>query len=308
MLRPLFTALVALFLVVSPAIGNETDREIIWSEPARYPEGPMVRDGSVYWAEMRADVVRRRAESGVATVFAQAGCGPTSVKPAGDADLWVLCHLSDEVLRVDTEGAVKLRLRRDGRGVRLRNPNDAAPDGRGGLFVSLSGRFAAGARPTGRVVHVTHEGNVRTVVGRLHYANGLSYDAQAQQLLVSEHLARKVWRLHLDREFSPLSKQLFLDLDALSLTPPSYPLAGPDGIAVLPDGNLLVAEYGSARLLEVSADGDLVAVVDAPAAFVTNAVLAGESLVITATTVNDREPFSGSVTAVAWPPVKAVSR
>lgn len=261
----------------------------------------MARAGEVLWAEMRADVVRRRAGGVVTTVFKEAGCGPTSVKPALANELWVLCHLSDEVLRIDRNGAVVLRLSRDGRGSRLRNPNDAAPDGEGGVFVSLSGRFSASARPRGRVIHISNDGRIRSVAKQLHYANGLSFDVASKRLLVSEHLARKVWRLHLDADFSVLSKALFADLDAMPIARSSYRLAGPDGIAVLPNGHYLVAEYGASRLIEVAANGEFLATITAPAAFVTNAVLAGEQLIITASSINASEPYTGSVTAIAWP-------
>lgn len=275
--------------------------EPVWSEPARYPEGPMVRDVDVYWAEMRADAVRRRTGGVVTTVFKEPGCGPTSVKPAGARSLWVLCHLSDQVLRVDPDGAVELRLRRARGGLRLRNPNDAAPDGLGGVFVSLSGRFALRARSTGRVVHISSAGVVRSVIRGLRYANGLAFDPETKQLLVSEHLARKVWRLQLSDELALQSKELFLDLDALPISDASYPLAGPDGIVALPGGQYLVAEYGASRLIQVTAAGEFVAVVDAPAPFVTNAVLVANTLAITATSINDAEPYTGSVTAIAWP-------
>lgn len=275
--------------------------ERLWSEPARYPEGPMARAGDVYWAEMRADAVRRRTGGIVTTIFREPGCGPTSVKPAGDRSLWVLCHLSDQVLRIDPQGAVELRLQRPRGGVRIRNPNDAAPDGHGGVFVSLSGRFSLGARATGRVVHISNAGIVRTVIGGLRYANGLSFDSETKQLLVSEHLARKVWRLQLSDELALQSKVLFLDLDGLPISDVSYPLAGPDGIVALPGGQYLVAEYGASRLILVSAAGEFAGVVDAPAPFVTNAVLVGNTLAITATSVNDAEPYTGSVSAIAWP-------
>ncbi|MCR9279789.1 MAG: SMP-30/gluconolactonase/LRE family protein [Pseudomonadaceae bacterium] len=289
-----------IFALVAVTAEAAAPGRVVWSEPARYPEGPMVRDGVLYWAEMRSDSVRRRVDGVISIVFSEPGCGPTSVKPADRGELWVLCHLSDEVLRINANGEVLLRLSHDGSGGRLRNPNDAAPDGQGGLFVSLSGRFAARARSSGRVVHIGRDGSIRTVAARFRYANGVSFDATSRQLLISEHLARKVWRLQLSKDFSLLSKQRFADFDAMPLSRPGYRLAGPDGIAVLSDGHYLVAEYGASRLIELGADGEFVREVEAPAAFVTNAVVLGDELVITSSSINASEPYTGTVTAISW--------
>ena len=79
---------------------------------------------------------------------------------------------------------------------------------------------------------------------------------QAARSIVSEHLARRVLALTLDRRQHVTARRVFVDFaqHAGRRASYAYPLAGPDGIALRP-GLLAVAEYGEGRVHLFDRDG-----------------------------------------------------
>jgi sugar lactone lactonase YvrE len=162
--------------------------------------------------------------------------------------LLVTCHLGREVVEVSAAGATGRRFRAAPDGRRLQSPNASVGDGQGGAFFSDSGVFDRQAPATGRVYHLNASGLMTEVTGQLRYANGVNFDAASRTLYVSEHLARRVLALTLDRRQQAVARRVFVDFAGHAATREhSYPLAGPDGIALRQDF-LAVAEYGEGRV------------------------------------------------------------
>lgn len=263
---------------------------------ALYPEGPTTRDGAVYWAEMNADRVRRWRDGAVETVWTRGACGPTAVETAPDGGFWILCHLDDRLVRVNADFDELFD-------VAITTPNDASPDGAGGVFVSSAGVFSLKAPAAGRVLHVDASGRAHVVLTGLRYANGVAFDPETGRLYVSEHLNRRVWRAETGADLdAPVKATAFFDLNAAGLDH-DYPLAGPDGLLLTPGGGFIVAEYGEGRFLRVGPEGALLGTVAAPGPFVTNLVFAPwnpDELVVTASFTNTRLVNEGVVAAVRW--------
>ncbi|MCG8441890.1 MAG: DUF2891 family protein [Caulobacterales bacterium] len=289
-------------LALEPLFAETSDAVF---EPVRaaYPEGPTVREGDVYWAEMNTHRVRRWRGGTVETVLSRPGCGPTAVETAPEGGFWVICHLADRLLRVDGDFAVLFEATQDVDGLAITNPNDATPDGRGGVYVTSAGLFALSAPASGRVLHVSADGRAEVVLSGLRYANGIAFDQAAGRFFVSEHLERRVWRVDVPgEEGGEPDAQVHFDLAAADLAH-AYDQAGPDGLLLAPDGGLLVAEYGEGRILHVTADGELAAVLPAPAPFVTNLAFAPWSedvLIVTASKTNTERVNEGVVATVRW--------
>jgi sugar lactone lactonase YvrE len=86
------------------------------------------------------------------------------------------------------------------------------------------------------------------VVGQIRYANGVNFDPATRTLYLSEHLARRVLAFTLDGRHRVTARKVLIDFGQLPAAKSySFPLAGPDGIALRP-GLMAVAEYGEGRV------------------------------------------------------------
>jgi sugar lactone lactonase YvrE len=285
--KPL-AALLALALATAP--------DAVEVRPASYPEGPVWIDGTLYWAEMGADRVMAWSPGAEPRVFfAARGCGPTALARFRADEILVLCHVGGALVRLDGRGDLLGTIHEDKQGNRLRDPNDAAADGAGGVWFSDPGTFSAAARASGALYHLAPDGRLTRAATSLAYGNGVWVDAAHGRLLVSEHLARRVLAYPLADGRLGQAEVLFA-LDDLGLAPVDYPEAGPDGLEIAPDGSLWVAEYGAGRLLNWAEGQGLKATVAVPAPYVTNIAFGPDGLAaVTGSFVNDRPPLPGAI-------------
>ncbi|MGE0629734.1 MAG: fused MFS/spermidine synthase [Hyphomicrobiaceae bacterium] len=157
--------------------------------PALYPEGPIWQEDRLFYTEMGKDTVSIAGPSSVYPFWREPGCGPTAISVFGSEDYIVLCHIGRKLVRLSKDGR-KLGEYLTGADKKpFQDPNDVTSDGAGGVFFSDSGAFKSDAPSTGRVYHLAPDGKVTLLVERLHYANGIAFDAGARLLYVSEHLA-----------------------------------------------------------------------------------------------------------------------
>lgn len=232
---------------------------------ALYPEGPVVIDGDLYIAEMSGHRVRRftlDAEGRLKgeVFFARPGCGPTALAALDAERIVALCHLEGALAVLDRDGALLSVISRSTDGVRLDTPNDISADGRGGAYFSNAGRFFPGAEARGRVMRIAPDLSVVSVADGLAYANGVATDAARGRLLVSEHLARRVWAYPILPEGGLGAREPLIAPERLeALAESDDPLMGPDGIEIAPDGTARVALYGAGRYLRLDPDGTLTA-------------------------------------------------
>lgn len=282
------------------ACASPTSRSLAVEQSASYPEGPLFWNGALYVAEMGADTVYIHDDLGKRPFFASPGCGPTASAPYGDG-LVILCHLAGAVVAVDAQGEERARWRSTMNRQRLRNPNDAAADGRGGVYFTDPGAFRRDAPAEGRVHYLDHAGQIRTVATDLWYPNGVWVDARTQSLFLSEHLAGKVWRYRLAAVGALGARTLVRDVEPF-IDRQAYREAGPDGLEVGPDGRLYVALYGAGRVIALSptdASDTRVSIIGVAMPFVTNLAFAPSgAAVVVGALVNDTPPFAGRVVSM----------
>jgi sugar lactone lactonase YvrE len=260
-----------------------------------YPEGPLWVGERLLYAEMGAGKVVEWKAGQRRDFWAEPGCGPTAISTFRDSHFIVLCHLSGRLAHLDATGRKIGQYIAASDGEILHNPNDGHTDGKGGVFFSDAGIFAQGAPATGKVYHLAADGTVRKVVDGFYYANGVAVDLAKKRLLVSEHLARKVWQFDLREDLSVANRRLLLDVGKhVTDAEIDYAETGPDGIEVDPDGIVFVPIYGAGRILAVTPDG-AVARLPVPMKFVTNIAISGTRAAIVGPFVNDRPPFPGRV-------------
>jgi gluconolactonase len=289
----------ASILVVLALIVGVAHAETVIDDDARYPEGPLWRDGALFVAEMGADAVSVYVDGRKRTYWRDPGCGPTSLAPYGDG-LLVLCHMGRVIVALDPKGAEVRRWRAADDGVRLRNPNDSFADGRGGVYFSDPGAFAKGARPQGAILHLSASGALKRVAEGLRYPNGVFVDAGAGRLLASEHLARRVLSFQIEADGALTNSTVFADISAISPQQGDYAEAGPDGIERAPNGDVYVCLYGEGRILRLASDGSLRTSIPVSTRYVTNIAFAVDgSAAVTGAHDNMTPPFPGRVTRLA---------
>ena len=163
------------------------------------------------------------------------GCGPTQIVRFGPTGFVVDCHLGRAMVEVSAAGVTGRRFTTNRNGQPLQDPNAAVSDGQGGAYFSDAGQFDLNAPSTGRVYHLSAMGVMTEVVGGIKYANGVNFDPATRTLYVSEHLARRVLALTLDGRQRVTARKVLIDFAQLDATRQfTFPLAGPDGIALRP--------------------------------------------------------------------------
>ncbi len=265
---------------------------------AFYPEGPLYQGPTLYYAEMGADRVSV-VEDGVARVFfTQPGCGPTGIAPYGEAFL-VLCHLGRRVVEVSTTGKEVRSWEADAAGQDLMDPNDVSADGRGGVYFSDSGLFSRETEPTGRLMHLSGDGVLRSIADTLWYPNGVYVDQGRGLVYVSEHMARRVLRFDIgpDGSLGPASTFIRLaDAKVSERYDKPYAETGPDGIEIGPNGDLYVVVYGDGRVVRFTPDGAYNGSIELGTRYSTNISFAPDGSAVTTGSFNNVDPpFPGEV-------------
>ena len=274
--------LVLLLAAHASAVVAADDTAEVVNPRSAYPEGPLVVDGDVYYAEMGADRVMRWDGATNTEIWSRQGCLPTSVARGEDDTVLVLCHGEGTIVRIAATGEILGVVDRDSSGRPFVNPNASVNDNRGGVYFSSSGDFAPNAPAAGAVLYLGPDGTLRRAVEGIRYANGVALTPDGLTLYVSEHLNRRVLAFDVAANGSLSAPRGFLRLDDVVGADPSRGWeVGPDGLAVDRSGNVYVAEYGGGRIIIVDRNASLLATVEVPERYTTAAALIdGERRVI----------------------------
>ncbi len=247
--------LIALAIVVLGITPVRADDPETLLDNLGYPEGPIWLGGEVYFAEMWSDRVSVWDGKKRRTFWQRSNCGPTAIAPFGENSLAILCHISNEIAIVgsDGEGGPLYSLRN--LGPDIFNPNDVVSDGQGGIYLTASGHFDLTAPRQGHVVHLKEGGELRVVASDIHYANGITMHPDGNYLLVSEHLGLRVLGFPILEDGQLDELEVYADISYLDIDSPIfYEKWGPDGLEFDRDGNLYVAIYGKGIVLGIDQD------------------------------------------------------
>ncbi len=297
MLRLAASLLAGVLALGSPAARSA---EVSVIDPdAHYPEGPLWRDGSLFYVEYSADNVKRWDGRSVALYWHREGCGPSALIEFR-GHLLIACYDDNSLVELDAQGHELRTLRRDIAGRPFAGPNDFAADGRGGIFFTASGKYDLKAPITGAVLHMTADGGfIHVVADTIHYSNGLTLAKDGKQLLVAEMLAGRILSFPLNPDGSLGPRTVWARLaDLAPPTPGEDAYNGPDGLKLGPDGNYYIAQNGSGRVLVVDDDRKLVRTIEVPTPFVTNMAFGAagtRTVYVTGAFEQWKPPFPGKV-------------
>ncbi len=260
-----------------------------WS--ASYPEGPLWVGERLLYAEMGADKVVEWRAGQRRDFWQEPGCGPTAISLFRDAQFIVLCHLSGRLVHLDATGRkIGANTWRRPTASSCATPTTATPTARAACSSPTPASSPRARPPPARSSISPPTARCARLVDGFYYANGIAVDFARKRLLVSEHLARKVWQFDLndDLNLANRPRRLFLDVGKyLTDAEIDYAETGPDGIEVDRDGTVFVPVYGAGRILAVAPDGT-VSKLAVPMKFVTNIAISSTRAVIVGPFINDR--------------------
>ena len=266
---------------------------------AHYPEGPLWRDGKLFYVEYSAGNIKIWDGSSVRVFWHKEGCGANSLIPF-NGHLLVACYDSNSLVEIDSNGKEIRETRVDSSGKSFFGPNDFSSDGHGGVYFSASGLYDLKAPISGAVLHIAVDGKTITeVANTIHYSNGLTLAKDQQHLLVAEMLAGRILSFPILADGTLGPRTVWARLaDLAPPTPNEDAYNGPDGLKLGPDGNYYIAQNGSGRVLVVSEDKKLVREIDVPTPYVTNMAFGpqGANVVfVTGAFEQWKAPFPGAV-------------
>ncbi|PZR00263.1 MAG: hypothetical protein DI533_06675 [Cereibacter sphaeroides] len=259
---------------------------------AEFPEGPIVLDGVLYYTHYAGNRVSTWDGKEVKTLWEGAGCGPSAIAPLGD-DFAITCYDNGTVARISRDGNDVASYNADTSGAALLGPNDFAPDGKGGLYMTASGPWESGPI-VGKVYHLTPDGKLTMLADDLHYANGIVLSPKGDRLMVNESEAGRVISFAVGPDGTLSDRRLFVRVAEVD---PASPGAYPDGIKLGPDGNFWIGQYSSGRIVVVTPEGAFVRAYDVPSAAAPNMAFSADGKHVYVTAVDDKDaaPYKGKV-------------
>ena len=288
-MRIAIAALVAA-LAASSALAGEPQ---VISE-ALFPEGPLMKDGILYFAEYGGHRITTWNGKETKVFWTQDGCGPSAVVELG-GNFAVTCYDSGQMAIVSPEGKTVELHDKDDAGGPLVGPNDATGDGKGGIYFTTSGPWEAGPI-VGRVLHMSADGKIAEAANDLHYANGVARSADGSLLYVNESEAGRVITFKIGADGALTDRRLFAKLYQLENDPTAYP----DGIKLGPDGNLYVGHYNAGRITVLDSGGKIVRRIDLAPPATPNLTFSADGKTIYVMAVDDTSaaPYKGRVLAI----------
>ncbi|MFO1039815.1 MAG: SMP-30/gluconolactonase/LRE family protein [Geminicoccaceae bacterium] len=269
-----------------------------------YPEGPLWHDGKLWYVEYSGHTVMTWDGKENRQVWKQDGCGPAALGVYGDG-LLVTCYDANTLVVIGTDGSTKETIAKDAAGNAFLGPNDLAEDGKGGLYLSMSGVYDTAAPIQGMVYHLDASGALKPVADTIHYSNGMGLTDGGKTLLVSEMLAQRVLAFEVKPDGTLGQRKVFLRLQDIVPDPEGADAYyGPDGLKVGKDGRVYIAQNGGASILIVDPTGKkLLHQLPVGGKYVTNVALSPDEKRVFVTATQDawNAPYPGEVDEVANP-------
>jgi gluconolactonase len=287
-----------LCLILLPLSAASGDLTVVDAN-AKYPEGPLWKDGRLFYVEYAGPGVRVWDGQRSTDFWTKDKCGASGLISFNRRHLLVACYDANTIVEVDEQGKEVRSFTRDNRGKSFIGPNDFAPDGSGGVYFSASGVYDLKAPITGTVLHLSADGQtVVELADTIHYSNGLTLSKDGKSLLVAEMLAGRVLSFPVNADGSLGSRSVWARLQDLAPpTPNEDAYNGPDGLKLGPDGNYYIAQNGSGRVLVVNDDKKLIRTIAVPTRYVTNIAFGTSRDTVFITGLFDQwnAPFAGVV-------------
>ena len=196
---------------------------------AGFLEGPSFdRDGNLLCVDIQAGRVYRISPDGAWDVVVEYDGTPNGLKLHRDGRAFIADRKNGLMVLDVTRGTIETLVEGPTVGQKFRGLNDLIFATNGDLYFTDQGRTGL-QDPTGRVWKLSADGSLHCVIENVPSPNGLVFNKRETALYVAVTRANAEWRIELDDPDHRTG--LFVQLFA----------AGPDGMALDDDGNVVVA-------------------------------------------------------------------
>lgn len=212
-------------------------------------EGPAFDARGRFWCvDLAHGRIFRVEPDGAWTLFRHYQGRPNGLKFGPDGRI-VVADAVNGIVSFDPESGEMSVALAEYRGERLHGPNDLTFARNGDLYFTDPGNSDL-RHPTGRVFRLRANGDIELLIEGLAYPNGLVLTPDEDALYIAITRSLQVLRLGLRPDVVGEHRLgVFLQLSGGGL-------AGPDGMALDPDGNVLVAHSGLATVWRFDQFGD----------------------------------------------------
>lgn len=208
-------------------------------------EGPSFdRAGNLYCVDIPFGRIFRISPKGDWDVVAEYGGEPNGLKIHKDGRIFIADHRNGILLLDPASGSVTPLLVGPSK-ERFKGVNDLIFASNGDLYFTDQGQTGL-HDPTGRVYRYTASGRLECLIDTVPSPNGLVFNVRENALFVAVTRANAVWRIPLDASGAITKVGLFVQLHC----------AGPDGMALDADGNVVVAHPGLGTVWVFSKRGE----------------------------------------------------
>jgi gluconolactonase len=198
-------------------------------------EGPSFdRAGNLYIVDIPYGRIFRISPVGAFDLVAEYDGEPNGLKIASDGRI-VIADYRHGLLQLDPQkGTVSPLLERRW-SERFKGVNDLVFAGNGDIYFTVQGQTGL-HDPTGRVYRLRTDGTLDLLLSNVPSPNGLVLDHAEHILYVAATRGNSIWRVPLMPDGTVSKVGIFVQL--------SGGLAGPDGLAIDEDDNLVIAHAG----------------------------------------------------------------
>lgn len=262
-----------------------------------YPEGPLFNDKKdLLYVEYATSKVMIWDGNKNTLFWEKKGCGPAALIQRSNQNYLVTCYDANSIVELSPTGQLIQEIVKDDQGESFKGPNDLTMDSDGNIYLSMSGVFDSAAPIEGSIYRLDNQNKLAKLAEGLHYPNGIA--VMNQNLLVNEHLGKKITSFTITNNGSLTKSATLVDLTTLGLKiDKEDDYTGPDGLKLDDQNRLFVAHYGAGRVLVLSPDGSLLKEIPVAEAYVTNIAFDADYKRLAVTAAEDawKAPYPGKV-------------
>jgi len=254
-----------------------------------YTEGPVARDGYVYFTTLAGGSIMRLDIVSEEVVEWAKGHKPNGQVILPNGDHLVCDSGNSSISRYDQLGTLMgYEVNGTCAGQPIHMPNDLTYDSKGGVY------FTDSIREKGRVFYYSPDGTQRIIAENLDFPNGIVLSADGSVLFIAESYKNRILCMPIASSGLATGKwEVFADLP-VNDDPNGYNL--PDGIRCNADGTLWVAHYGMHAVQVLDRGGSLLKTVTIDFPLPSNLCLTDDHLVVTG---GSAEPGPGGVRIIS---------
>lgn len=296
--------LAAAYAVSAPFTSASADDVKVINPDAWFAEGPIWYQDKLFYVEYGRETVMTWDGKENKVFWKDDKCGPSAVLPDSQGNFVVTCYDSNSIGRIAPDGKTLEPYTKDTDGHAFVGPNDFAPDKKGGIYFTGSGK--GGPLIDASAYYITKDGQVKLVADDLHNANGLVVSLDGKILYLVETEDNRIIAFDIDDSDGSLSnRRVFLNLNDLF---PNQPHIWPDGIKFNSKGEMYIGQSprsldAPGKIIVVDKDAKLLRTISVPSPSMPNFAFGpGEkSLFVMALDQIDAAPWKGKVYEVPNP-------